>query len=281
MSVLIKPGIGAVRNPDGTYQSIDGFSPDITQLKNRVETLENAPAVDVPVKSVSAKGTTFAPDVNGNVDIPSASADTWGLVMTAASYGTTVNSSNGKLSIYSAINSEIDTKSSKYKPIVPATIDRVIRAGLISNSQITDADKALICQTIGAFPGGKWNTENITLSENSAIRINLDHDVETLIGRIIIPSGLSTDEQTGYIQITGSNVDGSTSYHNLYWHGANTGGKCRFGLVSGMTYATPFTTGDFGAMHTNLYASSTIVTVRTISSTDVFPKGTQIILYWR
>lgn len=180
MPVKIKTKIGAIKKSDGTYQHFDGFSQDVSLLTEeiadhdeRIENLENAPAVDAPVKSVSAKGTTLAPDVNGNVDIPSASADTWGLVETAASYGTTVNSGNGKLAIASATNAEIDAKSSKYKPIVPYTIDHAVRAGLISNSQITEDDKADICRTIGAAKESDFELiESITLSseQDSIVR---------------------------------------------------------------------------------------------------------------
>ena len=48
------------------------------------------------------------------------------------------------LALNAATNSRIDSKTGNLA-ITPTNLDRAVRAGLISNSQITDADKPAIC----------------------------------------------------------------------------------------------------------------------------------------
>lgn len=66
-----------------------------------------------------------------------------------SSYGVGVND-NGYLVTSKPGNATIDAKANNYLPLVSSNIERAVRAGLLSNNQITDADKPLICETIGA-----------------------------------------------------------------------------------------------------------------------------------
>lgn len=72
-----------------------------------------------------------------------------GLVRTNASYGTNMNGQY--IQVYPASLSEIDNKSSSYKPITPETVDYAVRAGLTNNSLTwTDAQKKKAREVIGA-----------------------------------------------------------------------------------------------------------------------------------
>lgn len=91
-----------------------------------------------------------------------------GGIYSSGNRGVTV--SGGHIDVNKATDAEIDAKSQNYKPIVPASVDRAVRAGLISNSQITDADKADICRTIGAEQayGDFVQIEHFRLSETTS-----------------------------------------------------------------------------------------------------------------
>lgn len=62
---------------------------------------------------------------------------------------------NGSLALNPASTKRLDTKTGNLA-ITPQNLDYAIRAGLLSNSQITDADKPQICQTIGAERDTDW-----------------------------------------------------------------------------------------------------------------------------
>ena len=85
------------------------------------------------------------------VDLPLASTNTPGMVKARSDwggFGIQVNA-EGQLYISSAADSHIDAKNDLYRPITTVRLDRAVRAGLISNSEITAADYPAIHKTLG------------------------------------------------------------------------------------------------------------------------------------
>lgn len=85
--------------------------------------------------------------------------------------------SNGDLAINAATDNQIDAKSNNLRPLTSLNINRSVRAGLISNSQITDADKTDICRTIGAeMPLRHIRLVTINDAGISDVNINTDEN---------------------------------------------------------------------------------------------------------
>jgi hypothetical protein len=74
-----------------------------------------------------------------------------GVVKVSQSYGLSVSSSNGTLSIAPANESEIEAKTQAYKAITPKTHDKAWKVSATTNTEtFTDEEKAAACETIGA-----------------------------------------------------------------------------------------------------------------------------------
>ena len=108
-------------------------------------------------------------------DLPYGSASAHGVVKTAG-MGIAINAA-GEIRTVKAADSLIDAKNSDYNPIVPTNLDRAVRAGLLSNAQITDADKPSILNTIGAETGLPYRMiEEISLEQDAKITRTKDTD---------------------------------------------------------------------------------------------------------
>lgn len=111
----------------------DSLKEDIASKQDAISDLDE-------IRDGASKGATALQS------IPVAGTE-YGLVKVNSNKG--IYLSNGELAINTATANQIDAKSSNLRPITPYNIDRAVRDGLVSNSQITDADKASIRQTIG------------------------------------------------------------------------------------------------------------------------------------
>ena len=108
------------------------------------------------------------------VDLPIATKTSVGVGYFNDDNGVGINSVTGAVYTSTAYESQINGKRDVRRPITPAYLDYAIRAGLLSNSQITDADKGQICQTIGAEPKkGEWVLKG-TIAGDETNRGNID-----------------------------------------------------------------------------------------------------------
>lgn len=111
--------------------------------------------VDLPIKSVSAVETAITPDANGNVNIPAAGGDAYGLVMAGwGSYG--AGTRNGRLCTVPAVANNITGRSVagdrvNYCPIVPATLDFAVKAAMTDGigAAWSDSEKAAALLRMG------------------------------------------------------------------------------------------------------------------------------------
>lgn len=155
---ISKRSLTVVVQEDGEDISIllDGISERVADLEETVTSQSTAIASldSTAIKGVKVAGTELTKDGNGKVDVPIVTADgAFGVFKTSYQRGITVVGgvvSPGLLTIYPPSASTLNAKANQYQPITPSGIDLAVRAGLISNAQITDADKPTICQTIGA-----------------------------------------------------------------------------------------------------------------------------------
>ena len=118
------------------------------------------------IRDVQINGSSIVTD--GVADIPVATASTYGVVKTSQSYGTLMRS--GAVTIAQATETEIDTRSNNYKPIVPNNLDYAVKSALCDGkgAEYTDAEKASARERIGAS-GGKFELiEKITLTEDTS-----------------------------------------------------------------------------------------------------------------
>lgn len=104
-------------------------------------------SVDLPITGVSIDDIAVTPDTNGVVGLKHA-GENYGLVKLNTYYGHTMLS--GYVKHYPAQPANIDARDARGLPITPDNLEYAIRSGLLSNSEIKDADKSMICQTIGA-----------------------------------------------------------------------------------------------------------------------------------
>lgn len=142
---VIPGGRITIENDSGTAQAMP-WTVSYRVANDTVSAEEIAELKGDIVKQVNVSGVALE-KVDGVVNIPVSTGDNVGLVY-ANGYGVRTTSSGG-IRIVSASNNTVDAKTDEYSPITPNKIDRAVRSGLISNSQITAADYANIQQTIG------------------------------------------------------------------------------------------------------------------------------------
>lgn len=66
-------------------------------------------------------------------------------------HGVSMIDNGTRLAIAKATNSEIDAKSSGFKPIVPSSLDYAVKVGISTNTEtLTDEEKASACEWLGA-----------------------------------------------------------------------------------------------------------------------------------
>lgn len=143
------------------FRNIEGAVevPDMSDLANKQDVISDIDAIrdgaskgTTALQSLSIAGTAIQPN-DGNANIP---------------IGRGLRYFNDTICTDHSSDAILDAKKDQYRAVTLDKIDRAVRAGLISNSQITDADKESICQTIGA------STE---LSTNIIHDITIDSDV--------------------------------------------------------------------------------------------------------
>lgn len=129
------------------------------------EKLQFGGETDVPVKSISVNGTDVTPDTNGDVALPLANAyGKFGLFQIFAGNGIVLSASQASMYLDIANNGQVDDKNPGEKLLTTSRLDRAIRAGLLSNSQITASDYPAIHRTLGI--GGDFELIiNETLTE--------------------------------------------------------------------------------------------------------------------
>ena len=107
-------------------------------------------ANDIPVNDVTVNGTTIVS--SGTAVIPIAALDgDYGLVkLGTASYGLKIDASGRLVTSYSS-TSDIDSKTSYYKPITPLNLDYAVKVGVTTNTiNLTATEKTNACSWLGA-----------------------------------------------------------------------------------------------------------------------------------
>lgn len=113
---------------------------DLTELEGRVETLEEGghvqPYDDTELRNLISRKAdkTEIPEVT----VKGTNQD-WGATLSA----------DGRIQIVQATTSNINNRNTVYKPITPNNLDLAVRAALVANAQITDADLPSIQSTLG------------------------------------------------------------------------------------------------------------------------------------
>ena len=107
----------------------------------------------------------------------------------------------GALSVNGATNNAIDSKNSSANPVTTLRIDRAVRAGLISNSEITAADLPAIHKTLGVEK--EWVLKGVCTTEtvNSMISIDMSDCTE-----MFISGYLYSDENVRLFAFVGNGV---------------------------------------------------------------------------
>lgn len=199
------------------------------------------------VASVDAEGSA----VLEAVDLPIASGTDHGLSKFNASYGIQDASEYGYSGALKGVpvtmkasNSLVDAKTNNHRMIVPSNLDYAIRAGLISNSQITEPDFNAIRKTIGV--DGLQKILSVTLEEEAVVSLTFDICYHDVITTVVVPAGATWSSSDirigngsyGYI---GSGSTGSSASPST----ANTSIFIRTTLISGVWvsfYAAPVRT---------------------------------------
>lgn len=133
----------------------DGTNVETDKTLTQEDVPADAKAVGDRLKEVGStdvqiNGTSITE--NGVANIPLANGATQGVVYTPNGNWNGILISNGIPTLIEASTEQIDEKKTRLFPITPQNLDHAIKAGLISNSEITPEDYASICDTIGAVP---------------------------------------------------------------------------------------------------------------------------------
>ena len=140
---------GIKGDAEGSYRignvniTLDNVAPAQSGNSGKVIMTDGTNALwqSLPVSSVTVNGVSVV--VNGVAVIPIAQQNgDYGLVkIPATAYGLYINSA-GFLMTYSATTADIDSKTSTYRPLVPANLDYALKRGVAYNSlTLTDAEK--------------------------------------------------------------------------------------------------------------------------------------------
>lgn len=129
-----------------TFSGISGNPTDNTNL---------ATALGTKLEGVQVAGTDLTKDANNKVNIPLASGSDIGAVKVNPIYGIgSYGYPNGYIYVLLATDSEIEAKTSQYKPVTPKNLDKAVMEGLGNNSLTwSDAYKQSARNTIGAGTG--------------------------------------------------------------------------------------------------------------------------------
>lgn len=173
----------------GTLADIDqsltlaGYAADAKVVGDKISDIQDDVAEKLTSPASVETGKYFRVagiDDNGHaileaVDLPIAALDKPGVIR--GSYWGGILISDAVAYVYGADKGVIDAKNNQYRPINPYYLDYAIRAGLIANTEITDADKPLICKTIGVEPDDNWQLiETFTTSQASALYRDCEPD---------------------------------------------------------------------------------------------------------
>ena len=173
-------GIDVVEAVENTGKAIDEIDESLGELKGDIADKLTKP------KNGIAVGRYFrvaAIDAAGNpvleaCDLPIATNNSGiiGVVQTRESEGIYATS-DGTLNINPASESVLNGKTNNRRPVVSSNLDYAVRAGLLSNSKITDADKPQICETIGAEKHSNWELIE-TIDINSETNVTIERTAE-------------------------------------------------------------------------------------------------------
>lgn len=232
---------------------------ELGELKeDKADQADLAKKLDKPTSGI-AVGKYFrvaAVDELGNpvleaVDLPKATVDLLGCVTvdsTNPETGIRISDTSGvhnRIALNPASTSRIDSKTGNMA-ITPPNIDRAIRSGLLSNSQITDADYPAIHKTLGIEK--EWVLKGTLTTENkdTGVAVDLTGCTEMIIagtgsatsdtlletngGNNLIYAPLSSSNKKFYARF----VDGYLGFECIFAgrHSSQTGSFVSSGLTS-------------------------------------------------
>lgn len=148
------------------YSEPNGVREEIPALKGK----------DAKVFGVKVAGTDLVPDADGKVNVPLANSTTAGVAVVATWKGVEI-ASNGELRGVVVNGATYPTRGNDYilsKGTFENAKEDIIRRALVSNSQIADADKPAICETIGAY--GQWVKIHESTLEEDAVQVSIPID---------------------------------------------------------------------------------------------------------
>ena len=137
-------GVIKVNSSYGTDISNSG------ELKSTIVTSANYSTMedDAFVSKGTLENAITSKGLVNNTDYATSSVG--GVVKVASSNGVGVNSSNGNLYLSAATETDVDNKTSVYKPIVPARLDYATKIGVTTNTlTLTDTEKTNACSWLG------------------------------------------------------------------------------------------------------------------------------------
>lgn len=146
------------------------------------------------VKDATVDGTSIVNGTTKVAEIPVAtqSGATPGLVkIPGTAYGLYINST-GFLMTYSATTTDIDSKTSTYRPVVPSNLDYAVKRGIAYNSQtLTDSEKASACSFVGALPNNIYG-ESTTAASTVQKEVSIPSITSLNAGQLIIVKPTTT-----------------------------------------------------------------------------------------
>lgn len=228
-----------------------------------------------------------------NIGIGIATVNKPGLILGGASLGIYVSSNSGQLSVTRAADAAIDAKREGYQPIVPLTIDRAVRAGLLSNAQITDDDKPAICRTIGAaYDGGFEEVASLELNEDTGVITIETPACHSILMSVIIPiqtrnnNGVESqiiinyDPNSGaskFFKMTTAFSTDYATYNVFYVHPVN--GRFFADYATALnSYTNRLGISDRYPVNLGRHEYEPITNLRYAASNFTFPARTQVII---
>lgn len=150
-------------DPEAEEHTEGSVAAELSEQYTAIANLDNA-----AIKGVKVAGTELTKDENGKVNVPVASSQTKGVVGIYRNNGVDLDADGNLISV-SATNEQIAGKTSTPRVLVPGLIDHAIRAGLLSNAQITSSDLPSIQQTLGIWSGTQAEYDAIAVKDANVI----------------------------------------------------------------------------------------------------------------
>lgn len=282
----------------------DAVQPSVSQLNNQIVNQGKAIETKLTQPESVAVGKYFrvaAVDENGHavleaVDLPIATNNAYGLAMANPTYGIGQNAVG--LYVSASNDNEIANRNNGNRPIVPTKLNYAVKAALsdakrigTNNDGMTDAEKALACETIGAAYDGTFELiESFTINAVGGFDKNSTpsgeaYQFRNVVVNLVVPAASNASVTIWFVASNGSTT--KTRGIGITDGIGTTKNYCNFNarIENGAFVGTGNKSNEIGLLSRLSSASGTLFdgfihrSINRIVCYNSFPVGTTVEIY--